>query len=151
MVNETGSLDNALTRLDRVIAETEQRLVRLRAMRENVQPFIEQYLATMPTIELGASENSAAATDTSSFTDEVLQVFRQRPEDALYVDDVVKVLHSKGSDASRDQTRNAINYVVRLGKVHRAARRGTYTLKSTSTPVAPGVDVSEEPNSEGSS
>lgn len=47
--------------------------------------------------------------------------------------------------------RNAINYVVRLGKVHRAARRGTYTLKSTSTPVAPGVDVSEEPNSEGSS
>jgi hypothetical protein len=88
--------------------------------------------------EPDASRDGAPATGAPSITYEVLNMFREQPDAVFDVDDVFKVLQDKGSDSNRDQVRNAINYVVRRGTVHRATRRGTYTLTDTSTPEAPG-------------
>lgn len=143
------SLAEPLRRLDRDIAELESRLAELRAMRANVQPFIERY---------GAADRDdqhaeqPVETRPPSLTDEVIKVFEDRPGEVLDVDDTLAHVQDNGVHTSRVAVRNAINYAVRLGKVTRDEhRRGRYTLRDTSTPAATGVDVGEEPNSEGSS
>lgn len=145
-----SSFTDAVTRLDGDIAEKEAQaeaqaarladinaeLARLRAMRENIEPFYEQYLTPAPTVSLVKEEPQP-----TSYTDVVLDVFHQNPTGIFDVDDVWKPLLDSGSDATRDQVRNAINYVVRVGKVHRGPRRGTYSLTDTSTPAMAEVDV----------
>jgi hypothetical protein len=154
MINDTSaSVTDAVTRLDRDIAETEQRLANLRAMREGIQPFIEQYLRISATLSGPAESRGgpAEAQGAASITDEVTRVFHQHPDEVFELEDVVRVLRSWGSESSPIQIRNAINYVVRMHRVNKGPRRGTYTLRDTSAPAATGADVGEEPNVEGSS
>jgi hypothetical protein len=121
-------------------------------MRDNIQPFIEQYV-TRGTLRIWGGDGTREATpgdepvSGSSFTDLVIEVLRKNPEKTFDVDDVVKVLQENGSHLDRVRVRNSLNYAVRLEKIHRGSRRGTYTLKDTSTPAATGVDAGEEPAS----
>jgi hypothetical protein len=150
-----------ITRLDKDIADAQARvaqaqerldeeqgvLVRLQAMRENAMPFIQQYVSH----EARVAHQGLPADGGPSFVDEVLEVFRQQSGIDLDVDQVWKILQENGSHQDKDRVRNSINYARRLGKIERGLRRGTYTHIDTSTPVAAGVDVGEEPNAEGSS
>ncbi|WP_141564529.1 hypothetical protein [Mycolicibacterium palauense] len=147
-----GSINEALARLDADIAAAEDRLTQLRAMRASIQPFIELYMVPetrgdADSSRLTASDESGAA----SITDSVIDVFREREGETLDVDAVFEILREQGSDATRDQVRNALNYGVRLEKLDRGAKRGHFSLKSTSAPAATGADVNEEPNKEDSS
>jgi hypothetical protein len=142
-----------LSRLDQDIAETERRLAELRAMRASIQPFLEQYVspAGIPSEEAFGQPTVAP----SSLTAAVVEVFKNRPGDVLDVDQVVLDLPANlesqvGVHVTRDGVRNAIHYAVRRGDL-RKDRRGRYALLDTSTPVAAGVDVNEESDSEGSS
>jgi hypothetical protein len=139
----------ALRRLDHDIAEAERRLAQLRAMRENALQFVEQYFASTPVpAETTPPEQPSPARE--SLTDAVVQVFQNRPNEVLDVDDVLNEVRNNGVEATRPGVRNAIHYAVRLEKLRKDARRGRFAFKDTSTPVAAGVDVGEEP-SDGSS
>lgn len=147
------SFATALSRLDQDIADTERRLAELRAMKASIQPFLEQYVspAGIPSEEAFGQPVVAP----SSLTAAVVEVFRNRPGDVLDVDQVVLDLpvnleSQVGVHVTRDGVRNAIHYAVRRGDL-RKDRRGRYALLDTSTPVAAGVEVNEEPNLEGSS
>lgn len=155
MMSEEAGLLEALSRLEEDIAEAEaslaevkERLARLQAMRDNIKPFIEQYVTKTLRVWGGDGGRDVAqdaqSASGSTYVDKVVEVFRHDPDETFDVDDVVKVLEANGSRLDRVTVRNSINYAVRLGKVHRASRRGTYTLRDTSTPVAPGVEVNEE-------
>jgi len=148
--------------------ELQGRLAELEAMRSTAMHFIEQYVAANDkgagtyeaaraeaaiAIGLRAAHAEDAAAESSSFVDEVLGVFRQLPEADLDVDQVWKILQEKGSQQDKERVRNSINYARRLGKIQGGYRRGKYILTpiDTSAPVAPGADVNEESDSEGSS
>ncbi len=136
----TSSLVDALARLDEDIAEAEGRLARLRAMRANITPFIEEYVETSPSTE---QPTTGVVT---SFTDEVLAVFEDRPESVLDVEDVLKFMQDGGVDVTKEKVRNAVNYAAKQGRLYRLPdRRGKFTLKSTSAPAATGADVNENP------
>ncbi|MCX2934929.1 hypothetical protein ORI20_32210 [Mycobacterium sp. CVI_P3] len=140
-----GAFDEALRRLDQDIAEAERRLAQLRAMRESIQPFIDQYVVSGSVDELEGRQVTGGEPEPAqkiSLTDAVVQVFESHPDQVLLVDDVLKELGR--DDEARDATRNAIHYAVRLGKVSKEGRRGRYILRSTSTPVAAGVEVNGE-------
>ena len=123
--NDTNNLVDALTRLDQDIAEAERRLAELRAMRESVRPFIDQYVS-LTGIPSEEAFGTPTVSTTPSITDAVVQVFRDNPDLVFDVDDVWTALRNNGSDSSRVQVRNAINYVVRVGRVpNKGSRRGT--------------------------
>jgi hypothetical protein len=141
----TGSgISDALVRLDKDIAETERRLAELRAMRQNIQPFIETYLQ----VSYDADSGNATVSNTraSSLTDLVIQVFEEHPDQVLDVDDTLTFITEKGDNPSRAAVRNAINYVYRLEKIDRDNRRGHYFLRTTPTPAEAGVDAKGEPS-----
>lgn len=144
---------DGVERLNRDIADAEARvteardrldveqgtLARLQAMRENVMPFIKEYVSDEARRSRGEADDGG-----SPFVDEVIEVFRQRPNEILDVDAVVAALGVDDPEGSRARVRNALNYGVRLDKLERGTKRGVFTLKSTSTPVAAGVEVDEE-------
>ncbi|SBS78740.1 hypothetical protein MHPYR_60228 [uncultured Mycobacterium sp.] len=141
------SVVEAVDRLNRDIAEAEERVAQLRAMRDSIQPFIEQYMgvSTKTPIIAGVfvTDPDDDHQESSSITDEAFGVFRDYPDEVFDLDNVVKVLRSRGSDSGPVQIRNAINYMVRIGRVHRGPRRGTYTLlphSSTATDPEPKLD-----------
>lgn len=144
-------LANALARLDHDIAAAESRLAELRAMRASVTPFIELYAAQeFFTDSTPDALNEAEQPET--LADAVQRVFENAPGKVFDVDDVVAGIRRIGRSDERIQVRNSISYAIKMGRVENVAgRRGRYILKSTSTPVAAGVDVGEEPNTEGSS
>jgi hypothetical protein len=91
MTNNTvpgsGLLD-ALARLDQDIADTERRLAELRAMRESIQSFLEQYVTPTghsPRVEQLAPLSAEVSTSghVSTFTDTVVNVFKNHPDDVL--------------------------------------------------------------------
>lgn len=147
-VVSAAGLSEAIARLDRDIAEAEQRardaeqrVVELHAMRASIQPFIERYVAAAQvTAEPSVSRPA-------SLTDEVIKVFENHPGEVLDVDEALAHVLENGVETTRVPVRNAINYAVRLGKVVRAEhRRGRYILKDTSTPAGTGVEVNGELN-----
>jgi hypothetical protein len=159
MARVTVTVADGLTRLNKDIADAEARVAqaqaqvdearaaldRLLSMRDGVLPFFREYVSD----EMAASGGGAAAG--GAFVDEVVAVFLKHRGTDLDVDRVWEILQENGSHANRDRVRNSLNYAVRLEKIERGSRRGTYILKDTSTPVAAGVDVNEESDSEGSS
>ena len=148
----TAELSEALARLDEDIAEAEQRVAELRAMRASVQPFIDKYMTSGTASGTFTFAGTAGGQRPASLTDAVITVFEEHPNQVLDVDDTLTYVRANGVEASRDAVRNAINYAVKLKKVGRdEPRRGRYFLKDTSTPAATGVDVGEEPDEEGSS
>lgn len=129
-------------RLEQDIADKQRQLAELRAMRANIQPFIARYAA--PT-RAGEDAGQPEETRPTSITDVVLNVFEEHRGQVLDVDDIHLFARENGSGASRSAVRNAINYVVRLGKVDKDEhRRGHYILRDTSTPAGTGVEVTEE-------
>jgi hypothetical protein len=159
-----SSLIDALAHLDGEISAAETAVVRLREMRGTIQALVDRYTAeesirvpqvhyfetTMPA---AVTEPQKVADSATSYTDKVIEVLREHSGTVFGVDDVVKSLQDKGSQLDRDRVRNSLNYAVKLGKVNRGARRGSYYFGKpidTSTPVAPGVDVNGESESEGS-
>jgi hypothetical protein len=109
-------------------------------MRKGAMPFITEYVS----VEARTAHDEMVAAESSSFVDEVLEVFRQHAGSDLDVDQVWKILQENGSQQDRDRVRNSINYALRLEKIRRAARRGVYTLRDTSTPAGTGAEVKEE-------
>jgi len=146
---------DGITRLDKDIADAKGRvaqaqeqldaaqslLARLQAMRDNVLPFLTEYVSG----EARAAREESSS-EGGSFVDEVVEVFHQHSGTDLDVDQVSKILQENGSHQNRERVRNSVNYALRLGKIHRGSRRGVYTLEDTSTPAATGVEVSEEPS-----
>ena len=149
IINGTSSsMVDAVNRLNKDLAEAEERVAQLRAMRDSIQPFIEQYIGEIPsltTTELVSPTPTSESQESSSITDAVVGVFQEYPDDVFDLDNVVKVLRSKGSGAEPIQIRNAINYVVRMGRVHRGPRRGTYTLRSDSSTATDPEPKLDEP------
>ncbi|MCV7062577.1 hypothetical protein H7I76_23555 [Mycolicibacterium vaccae] len=103
-------LSDALARLDADIAATEERLKRLREMRDSIPQFVEQYVSSPLEISdvESLSKNRDDETETSgSYTSLVFNVLKESPNTALDVGDV-------GKDSA-----------ARAGKTYRKAQRAT--------------------------
>src|SRR4051812_43354610 len=103
---EAGAVAEALARLDQDIADEErtlaavqQRLSELRTMRESIRPFFERYVGTGSLLVQAAVLGTGNVT---SFTDRVVQVFQQRPDAVLDVDEVLKHLQDNGVESTRE-------------------------------------------------
>jgi hypothetical protein len=150
--SEAARFTEALTRLNESAALLERRLAEVRAAQAKVQQFLEELERlgsyghdNMSPVPEDTHVSGEPSTATSSFTDEVVELFQRKPREQLNLDDVMNLLQDNNSDAQKGKVRNALYYAVRLGKLERGQRRGTFTLKDTSTPVATGVEGNEEP------
>lgn len=153
---DVGRLSEALSTLNDSAAALEKRLADIRALQKDIVRIInEAERLARQGIEVDAipatvrtEPQGASAAGVTTFTDAVIAVFEQRPQAHLGVDDVFESLRESRTDATKDRVRNALYYADNQGKLHRVkGRRGKFTLKDTSTPVAAGVDVGEESTS----
>ncbi len=157
MFHDKPSIEEALARLDADIAAAEERLTDLRRMRASIEPFIEQYLSkekdarsaspqmpspratptgspkstsrpTLPVQLTSGSESETGGNTSSSFTESVIDVLRERPGVSLDIDEVYEIMRGRGSSAKRERVRNALSYGVRIEKLRRSSKRGHFTL-----------------------
>ncbi|WP_144033080.1 hypothetical protein [Mycolicibacterium vaccae] len=130
-------LSDALARLDADIAATEERLKRLREMRDSIPQFVEQYVSSPLEISdvESLSKNRDDETETSgSYTSLVFNVLKESPNTALDVGDVQERLRSQGwKDISQGTARNALYYLVRTRRLQKGTRRGTFVFKDRSS------------------
>jgi hypothetical protein len=133
-----SSFNEALARLDADIAKAEQRLADLRLKRKGAEAF----LVYMDTAKPSASRRAAPAKPRRTVNQGPADVVLSQmvPRKVYTVDSTMAIAAEAGHNLSREQTRNALHYLVRKKEI-RSPSRGHWVLSDSGTPVAAGVPV----------
>jgi len=141
----TPNFEAALARLDVDIEAAETRLNDLRLKRTGALVFLDYFqgeTSAVPVAEKVNLRQPRSDGDGAGPTDLVLAAVRRMTDEEFNLDRLVAEIESNGGGLEREQTRNAVHYLVRKGDL-RNARRGVYARPTdTGTPAATGVPVS---------
>jgi hypothetical protein len=135
---------DALARLDAEIAAAEAHLAELRHKRTGAEAFLD-YMKQSATTTVGMAGRVAKIAPVGTL-DLVAPVTRSgsgptevvwalfRPGVVITLDEVFNEVHRRGYELTREQTRNALHYLVRKGEIEKAGtRRGFWQLRQRDT------------------
>ncbi len=125
-ISPSRDVQGALERLERDIAEAEERLNSLRAMRRSVELFIDEY-GNLPIYTKGTNGAVAHATTAGSLTEQIVMVFQQHPREELNAAEVLRKLNEAGVSAERERVRVGLYYLSNKGRLEKVGR-GRFAL-----------------------
>jgi hypothetical protein len=149
-MNTPSEFTDALARLDAEIAATEAKLADLRLKRTGAEAFlVYMNLPDRPARPASATQQAAEeparprrSPSSSGQADAILSLFQ--PDILITVDDALAEVRRQGYELTREQTRNALQYLVRTGRIE-SVKRGVWRLRNSEGPAGAGPSVSNTP------
>jgi len=140
----TPNFEAALARLDVDIEAAETRLNDLRLKRTGALLFLDYFqgeTSTVPAAEKVNPRQPRSDGDGTGPTDLVLAAVHRMTDEEFNLDRLIAEIESNGGGLEREQTRNAVHYLMRKGHL-RNARRGVYARPTNAeAPVSAGASV----------
>jgi hypothetical protein len=141
---------DALARLDAEIAATEAQLADLRLKRTGAEAFLAYMNQQSRPAQSASSTSPQQSADqprrtpaANSGQAEVIWSLFQ-PGVLITVDEALGEVRERGHQYTREQTRNALQYLVRTRRIE-SVRRGVWRLRDTEGPAATGPSVGNTP------
>jgi len=125
-ISPSRDVRGALERLERDIAEAEERLNNLRAMRQSVELFIDEY-GNLPIYTTGTNGAAENAKTTESVTENIVAVFERHPREDFNAAEVLQELSDMGVSVEHERVRVGLYYLANKGRLEKVGR-GRFAL-----------------------